>query len=159
MAVSQLFGAAVKRREDPRLITGGATYVDDIHLRNLAYVSFVRSPHAHARIKNVDTTAASRAPGVIAVYTGKDLVGKVGNVPTAWLIPNSDLKTPAHPPIAVDTVRYVGDAVAVVAAETRAAARDAADLIQVDYEPLPAVVDQEQAVQPGAPQLHADVPN
>src|SRR5437588_6745449 len=159
MAVSQVFGSSVKRREDPRLITGGATYVDDVNLLNLAYVVFVRSPHAHARIKSVDTSAAKQVPGVVSVVTGKDLVGKVGNIPTAWLIPNSDLKTPAHPPIAVDVVRYVGDAVAAVTADSRAAARAAAYLIQVDYEPLPAIVDQEKAVQPGAPQLHADVPN
>src|SRR5438034_11427498 len=111
MAVSKIFGSSVKRREDPRLITGGATYTDDLKLPNLAYAAFVRSPHAHARIKSVNTAAASAAPGVVAVYTGADLVGKVGNIPTAWLLPNSDLKTPAHPPLAVDTVRYVGDGV------------------------------------------------
>jgi carbon-monoxide dehydrogenase large subunit len=159
MAVSSIFGAAVKRREDPRLITGGATYVDDIQLPNLGYVAFVRSPHAHARIKGIDTSTAKAVPGVAAVVTGRDLVGKVGNVPTAWLIPNSDLKTPAHPPLAVDTTRYVGDAVAAVVADSRGAARDAAALVAVDYEPLPAVTNQEEAVKEGAPQLHPDVPN
>src|SRR5262249_16833040 len=131
MAVSKIFGAAVKRREDPRLITGGATYTDDLKLPNLAYAAFARSPHAHARIKSIDTAAARPVPGVVAVLTGQDLVGKVGNIPTAWLIPGSDLKTPAHPPVAIDTVRYVGDAVAVVVAESRSAARDAANLVQV----------------------------
>jgi carbon-monoxide dehydrogenase large subunit len=159
MAVSKIFGAAVKRREDPRLITGGATYTDDLKLPNLAYAAFARSPHAHARIKSIDTKAASAVPGVVTVLTGKDLVGKVGNIPTAWLLPNSDLKTPAHPPIAVDTVRYVGDAVAVVVADSRSAARDAASLVEVDYEPLSAIVDQEKAIESGAPQLHPDVPN
>ncbi|MGH2458719.1 MAG: xanthine dehydrogenase family protein molybdopterin-binding subunit, partial [Chloroflexota bacterium] len=159
MAVSRIFGAAVKRREDPRLITGRATYTDDVRLSNLAYVAFVRSPHAHARIKRIDTSRARSAAGVVAVVTGQDLAGKVNGIPTAWLIPNSDLKTPTHPPLAVDTVRYVGDAVAAVVAESRAAARDAVDLVDVDYEPLPVVVDGEKATQAGAPQLHPDVPN
>src|ERR1017187_2706910 len=111
MAVSKLFGAAVKRREDPRLITGGATYVEDIKLLGLTYAAFVRSPHAHARIVKVDTSSAKAQPGVIAVVTGADLVGKIGTIPTAWLLPNADLKTPAHPALASETVRYVGDAV------------------------------------------------
>ncbi|HVC34695.1 MAG TPA: molybdopterin cofactor-binding domain-containing protein [Chloroflexota bacterium] len=159
MAVSKIFGAAVKRREDPRLITGRATYTDDVKLPNLAYVAFVRSPHAHARITRIDVSRAQSAPGVVAVVTGQDLVGKVNGIPTAWLIPNSDLKTPTHPAIAVDTVRYVGDAVAAVVAESRAAASDATELVDVEYDPLPVVVDQEKATQPGAPQLHPDVPN
>src|SRR5207237_5718354 len=99
---------------------------------NLAYAAFVRSPYAHALIKSIDKAAASAAPGVVAVYTGADLVGKVGNIPTAWLLPNSDLKTPAHPPLAVDTVRYVGDGVAVIIADSRAAAKDAAGLVEVE---------------------------
>lgn len=159
MAVSRIFGAAVKRREDPRLITGRATYTDDVNPANLAYVAFVRSPHAHARIKRVDVSRARGAPGVVAVVTGQDLEGKVAGIPTAWLIPNSDLKTPKHPAIAVDTVRYVGDAVAAIVADSRAAAVDAAGLVEVEYELLPAIVDQEKATQPGAPQLHPDVPN
>jgi carbon-monoxide dehydrogenase large subunit len=159
MAVSRIFGAAVKRREDPRLITGRAVYTDDVKLPNLAYVAFVRSPHAHARIVRIDASRARTAPGVIAVVTGRDLAGKVGNIPTAWLIPNADLKTPAHPPLAIDTVRHVGDAVAAVVAESRAAAADAVALVEVEYQVLPAVVDQEKATQPGAPQLHLDVPN
>jgi carbon-monoxide dehydrogenase large subunit len=159
MAVSKIFGAAVKRREDPRLITGGATYTDDIQLPNLGYAAFVRSPHAHARIVSIDSSAAARVPGVAAVVTGRDLAGKIGTIPTAWLIPNSDLKTPAHPALASDTVRYVGDAVAVVVGDSRAAARDGAAAVAVEYEPLPAIVDQEKATQAGAPQLHADVPN
>ncbi|MCL4489829.1 MAG: molybdopterin-dependent oxidoreductase [Chloroflexi bacterium] len=133
--------------------------MDDLKLPNLAYVAFVRSPHAHARITRVDVSPAEKADGVVAVVTGRDLAGKVGSIPTAWLIPNSDLKTPAHPPLAVDTVRHVGDAVAAVVAETRAAARDAADSIEVEYELLPAIVNQEKAVKPNAPQIHADVPN
>src|SRR5437879_200960 len=159
MAVSKLFGAKIKRREDPRLITGRATYTDDLQISGLAYAEIVRSPHAHARIKRVDVEAARRQPGVVAVFTGKDLQGVINPIPTAWLIPNADLKTPPHPALAVDTVRYVGDGVAVVVAEDRFAARDAAALVRVEYEPLQAVVDQQKAMAQGAPQLHADVPN
>ena len=159
MAVSKMFGASIKRREDPRLITGKATYTDDMHRRGLAYAQIVRSPHAHARIKGIDVEAARRASGVIAVFTGKDLQGVINPIPTAWPIPNSDLRTPPHPALAVDTVRYAGDGVAVLVAEDRYTARDAAALVRVDYELLPAVVDQQKAMEPGAPQLHADVPN
>ncbi|HYM70568.1 MAG TPA: xanthine dehydrogenase family protein molybdopterin-binding subunit [bacterium] len=158
MAVSKLFGASIKRREDPRLITGQATYTDDLQLPGMLHAQIVRSPHAHARIVRVDTAAARRHPGVVAVYTGKDLEGKLNPIPTAWLVPNADLKTPPHPALAVDVVRYAGDGVAVVLAETLYAARDAAALVQVQYAQLPAVVDQEQAVRDGAPQVHADVP-
>lgn len=158
MAVTKLFGARIKRREDPRLITGKATYTDDLKLAGTLHAVIVRSPHAHARIKRIDTTAARRTPGAVAVYTGTDLVGKVGPLPCAWLIPNAGLKTPAHPAIAVDRVRYVGDAVAVVVAEDRYTARDGAEQIQVEYEPLPVVVDAERATRPGAPLLHDDAP-
>ena len=158
MAVSRLFGASVRRREDPRLITGQATYCDDIQLANMAYAVIVRSPYAHARITSIDTSAAAAHPGVIAVYTGSDLEGRVGSIPCAWLIPDSDLVVPDHPPLAIDRVRYVGDGVAVVIGEDRAAAADAADMVEVEYEELPAIVDQEKATQDGAPQLHDDVP-
>src|SRR5262249_21367183 len=153
------FGAAVKRREDPRLITGQATYVDDIQLPGMVYAAFVRSPHGHARITGLRTDAARAVPGVVSVVTGKDVAAKLGNLPCAWLIPGSDLKPPAHPILASETVRYVGDAVAVVVGETRAAARDGASLVEVDYEPLPVIIDQEKATKAGAPQLHSDVPN
>lgn len=159
MAVTKLFGAKVKRREDPRLVAGRATYTDDVKLPGMVHVAFVRSPYAHARIVRVDVSAARRAPGVVAVFTGADLAGKVGPLPCAWLIPNAELKTPPHPAIAVDRVRYVGDAVAVVIAEDRYAARDAADLVQVEYAPLPVVTDGERATRPGALLLHDDVPH
>jgi aerobic carbon-monoxide dehydrogenase large subunit len=159
MAVSKLFGAKIKRREDPRLITGKATYTDDLQPAGLVHAQIIRSPHAHARIKRIDVEAARRHPGVVAVFTGKDLQGKINPIPTAWLIPNSDLKTPPHPALAVDTVRYVGDGVAVVVAEGRYTARDAAGLVRVEYETLPAVVDQRMAVERGAPQIHTDVPS
>jgi carbon-monoxide dehydrogenase large subunit len=159
MAVTRVFGARIKRREDPRLITGTATYTDDIVIPGMCYAVIVRSPYAHARIKGIDVEQARRHPGVVAVFTGKDLEGKVNPIPCAWLIPGSDLKTPPHPALAVDRVRYVGDGVAVVVASSRYAAADAASLVSVEYEPLPAVVNQERAMQPGAPQIHDGVPN
>lgn len=158
MAVTRLFGASIKRREDPRLIRGTATYTDDLVLPGMAYAEIVRSPHAHARIVRIDTAAARRHPEVVAVFTGRDLAGQLNPIPTAWLIPNSDLKTPPHPVLAVGTVRYSGDGVAVVVAEGRYAARDAAQLVHVEYEPLPAVVDQVAAVGRDAPQIHAEAP-
>jgi len=157
MAVTKLFGAKIKRREDPRLITGKATYTDDLKLPAMLHAAFVRSPHAHARIRRVSTSEARNAPGVVAVFTGADLAGKVGPLPCAWLIPNAELKTPPHPAIAVDRVRYVGDAVAVVLAEDRYLAKDAAELVRVEYEVLPVLTDAEQATQAGAPLLHGDV--
>ncbi|MDP3773854.1 MAG: molybdopterin-dependent oxidoreductase [Gemmatimonadales bacterium] len=154
-----LFGSSIKRREDPRLITGQATYTDDVKLPGLTYAAILRSPYAHAKLKKVDTRAAKAAPGVLAVYTGADIKDRVVPVLCAWNVPNCDLKTPPHPLLAHEKVRYVGDGVAMVVAESRAAARDALDLIEVDYEPLQAVTDPEKAAQPGAPQLHAEVPN
>ena len=153
---TRIFGSGIKRREDPRLITGKSRYTDDMKLPGMVYMAVVRSPHAHARIKRIDTAAAKNAPGVVAVFTGADVAM---NVPTAWLVPNSDLKTPAHPVLAVDKVRYAGDGVAIVIADNRYRAQDAADLIQVEYEALPVVVNPEEAAQDGAPQLFDDVPN
>ncbi len=158
MAVTKLFGAKVKRREDPRLVTGKATYTDDLKLLGTLHAVIVRSPNAHARITRVDAAAARRVPGVVAVFAGTDLAGKVGPLPCAWLIPNSELKTPAHPALAVDRVRYVGDAVAVVVAEDRYAAKDGAEEVRVDYKPLPAVIDAEKAATAGAPLLHGEAP-
>jgi len=144
-----VFGSPLKRREDPRLITGQGNFTDDIQLPGMVYMAVLRSPHAHARIKRIDVSAARRAPGVVAVYTGKDLEGKMGTIPTAWLVPDSDIKTPPHHALAVDKVRYVGDGVALVVAEDRYTARDALELIEVEYEELPAVVDQEEAMKRG----------
>jgi carbon-monoxide dehydrogenase large subunit len=157
--MATLFGSGIKRREDPRLLTGTGTFVDDVKLPGLTYAAVLRSPYAHATISRIDVSEARKAPGVIAVLTGRDIEGKVAPLPCAWNVPNCDLKTPPHPLLAVDKVRYVGDGVALVVAETRAAARDAIDLIDVDYEPLPVVIDPEAATKPGAPQLHAEVPN
>jgi carbon-monoxide dehydrogenase large subunit len=157
MAVTALFGASVKRREDPRLLTGRGRFTDDIQLPGTVYAVFVRSPYAHARIKNVDVSKALQA-GALAALSGKDLEGKVGPVPCAWVITNADIKVPKYRPLAVDKVRYVGDPVAVVVAETPEKAHDCAKLVEVEYEPLPAVVNQEEAVAEGAPLLYDDVP-
>ena len=157
--MARLIGTSVRRREDPRLITGQATYTDDIKLPGLLHAAILRSPWAHARIRKVDVTRARQAPGVVAVYTGRDVAEHVNPVPCAWNVPNCDLKTPPHPLLAVTTVRYAGDGVAMVVGETREAARDAVDLITVEYEPLGAVVDPELATQATAPRLHAEVPS
>ncbi len=157
--MATLFGSGIKRREDPRLITGSATYTDDVKLPGMVYAMFVRSPYAHARIKSIDVAAARKAPGVVAVYTGKDVKDRLVPVPCAWNPPGCDLKVPPHPQLAWDKVRYVGDAVAMVIAETRAQVRDAVDLVEVDYDSLPATVDPEKATQKGAAQLHDEIPN
>jgi len=154
MATS-LVGSRIKRREDPRLIMGRGTYVDDVQLPRMTYAAILRSPYAHARIRSINVDRAKALPGVVAVITGADLQGK--NVPCGWTLP--DMKVAPHPALAVGKVRYTGDAVAVVVAEERYIARDALDLIEVDYEPLPVVVDAEKAIEPGAPQLHDEVPN
>jgi len=156
--MATLFGSGIKRREDPRLITGSATYTDDVKLPGLCYAMFARSPYAHARLTAVRVEDARRAPGVIAVYTGQDVKDRLTPVPCAWNVPGCDLKIPAHPLLAHDRVRYVGDAIAMVIAETRAQARDAIDLVDADYEPLGATADPEKATQPGAALLHDDVP-
>ena len=152
-------GSSVKRREDPELITGRGKYTDDFTLPNMAYAVIVRSPHAHASIQSIDVSAALALDGVIAVYTGADIEQSDagGVVPTAWLLP--ELKTPPHPILATERVRYVGDGVAVVVAESRYIARDAADLVEVDYDTLDAVVDPKGAAAEGAPQLFDEAPN
>lgn len=158
MAVTRMFGASVKRREDPRLITGQGMYTDDFKLSGMLQMAVLRSPYAHARIKRIDTSKAKAHPGVAAVFTAMDLEG-VAPMPCAWLIPDADLKVPVYSPLASDKVRYVGDAVAIVVADDSYIADDALDLIEVEYEELPAVVNQEEAIKPGAPQLYDDVPN
>src|SRR6266550_9347913 len=135
-------GQRLKRTEDPRLIKGLAHYVDDIRLPDTLHVAFVRSVYAHARIKSIDTTDALKSPGVVAVYTGKD-VAKVGPVPCASALPG--LKVPDYRVLAQDKVFFVGHPIAAVVATDRYAARDAVDLVVVDYEDLPAVVDVEEA--------------
>jgi carbon-monoxide dehydrogenase large subunit len=157
---TRLFGSGIKRREDPRLITGQAKYTDDFSLPNMAYMIVVRSPYAHAKIENISIAKAASMPGVLGVFTGRDLADAgFGNIPCAWIVPGSECKSPPHPPIALDTVRYVGDAVAVVVADSPYKARDAAEAVEVEYEPLEIVVDPVKATQEGSPQLHESVPN
>ena len=153
-----VIGSSVKRREDPALITGQGKYTDDLTLPGMTYATIVRSPHAHARILSIDASAAEAHPQVVAVYTGKDIQdsGVGGVVPVGWLL--EDLKTPDHPILATEVTRYVGDGVAVVIAEDRYAGPDAAELVEVDYEPEDAVTDVLAAVAEGAPQVHAEAP-
>ena len=156
-------GQSVKRVEDKRFITGGGRYTDDITLPRMTYATIVRSPHGHANIKSVDTSAALAADGVVATFVGSDLeAAGVGGLPCGWQVDfkNGDqMKEPAHPVLAVGKVRHVGDPVAIVIAETREQAQDAAELVAVDYEVLDAAIDMLKAVADGAPQLFEDVPN
>jgi aerobic carbon-monoxide dehydrogenase large subunit len=155
--VERMFGKAMKRVEDPRYITGRGTFTDDVKLPGMTHAVFVRSPHAHARIKGIDASKARAVKGVRAVFTGKDLADAgVNGIPVGWLLPN--LKTTDYRAIAVDRVRHVGEAVAVVVADTPYAARDAADLVEVDYQQLPAVADAVKALATGAPQVHDNAP-
>ncbi len=152
-------GQPVRRVEDQRLVTGRGRYTDDINLAGQAWGHVVRSPHAHARIRAIDTSRALAAPGVLAVLTAAD----TGSAAVPCFVPmknrdGSDAPMPAHPILARDKVRYVGDKVAFVVAETRARARDAAELVRVDYEPLDAVVDTATALEPGRPQVHEECP-
>ena len=155
---SRIFGSGIRRREDPRLITGSAAYTDDLTLPGMVHAAILRSPHAHARIKKIDVSKARAAEGLVAVFTGADTQDVLKPIPCAWLIPNSAIKAVPYPAIAKGVVRYVGDAVAVVVAENRYQAQDALDLIDVEYDPLPVVIDPQKAMEPGAPQLHADAP-
>jgi carbon-monoxide dehydrogenase large subunit len=148
-------GARIRRKEDPRFITGRGLYTDDVRLHATLHASFVRSPHAHARVRALDIEAARSHPGVVGVYTGKDLAeGGVNGIPVGWLLPG--LKPSNHHAIAVDKVHYVGEPVAVVIAESAYAARDGAELVAVEYDPLPAVADAEQALANGAPLVRTE---
>ena len=155
---SRVFGSGIRRREDPRLLTGTARYTADIVLPGMAYAAILRSPYGHARIRRIDTSRATSAPGVVAVYTGADVTSGLQPIPCAWLLPNANLKIAPYRALATDVVRYVGDAVAVVVAETEYAAYDALELIDVDYEPLAATIDPQKAAASGAPQLHPEAP-
>src|SRR5919206_2578088 len=158
---TSLIGARVPRKEDYRFLTGTAQYTDDVALPHQTYAAFVRSPHAHANIRKIATERAKRAPGVMAVYTGADLAAaKVGGLPCGWLITDVQgqaMKEPPYPSLAQGKVRHVGERVAVVIAETQAQARDAAELIEVDYQPLPAVVSAAKAK--SGPALHDIAPD
>ncbi len=158
--VPDVLGKPVKRVEDPRFITGKGRYLDDIHLQGMTHMAILRSPYAHANIRSVDVSAARTRPGVVAVFVGADIPWNP--LPMAWPAGGSagiqnNVSTPRI--LATDSVKWTGEGVAAVVAETAEQAVDALDAIQVDYEPLPAVVDAEKATQPGAPQLHDNAPN
>ena len=153
-------GEAVRRKEDYRFLTGAGQYTDDVNLANQTHAVFVRSPHAHARIKGIDTARAGSMPGVVGIFSGKDVEGKMGGLPCGWLITSTDgqpMKEPPHPILAQGKVRYVGDHVAIVVAETAEQARNAAEAVLVDYEVLPAVVDVRDAAKGTA--LHDVAPD
>src|SRR5262249_33068522 len=141
--LAKYIGQKVKRSEDPRLIQGIGHYVDDIELAGTLSVAILRSPYAHAKINSANIDAARNAPGVVAVYTGGDVAGKVGDVPCAAALPG--LKVPKYPVLAAGKVIFVGQPVAAVVATDKYKARDAAELIEIDYDPLDVVTDAEKA--------------
>ena len=156
-------GAAARRKEDYRFLTGQGTYTDDINRPNQTYAYILRSPVAHARLRGIDTKAAAAVPGVVAVFTGADMAADgVGGLPCGWGVNNKDgtpMFEPPHAPLATDKVRLVGDQVAVVIAESYGIAKDAAELIEVDYDELAAVVSGTEALKPDAPKLWDDAEN
>lgn len=156
MVISRILGARIKRREDPRLISGTAVYVDDLNFIGLLHAAIVRSPHAHARVTAIRTDVARRAPGVVAVWTGENVKNRCGPLPIGPRI--KDMKAPKRYPLVIDgVVRHVGDPVAVVVAGSPETARDAADLVEVDYDPLPSVQGPEAAMESGALIIHPDL--
>src|SRR5258708_2515778 len=157
-------GASVRRKEDLRFLTGKGKYTDDINRPGQLQACLLRSPHAHAEIAGIDTTKAMAAPGVAAIFTGADLQApdlKLGGLPCGWLITSKDgspMAEPMRPMLAQGKVRHVGDPVAVVVAETREQAEAAAELIEIDYRELPAVVASDEAIKPGGPLLFDAAP-
>ena len=156
MGIAALVGSPIKRREDPRLITGQATYVDDIKIPGMLHMMVLRSPYGHARINSINTDAARKHPGVVAVYTAADLKGVVGNIAIAVPLGKIAEGMGVRGALADGKVRFYGDPVAVVIADDLYTARDARDLIEVDYEPLPAAIDVEKAMQPNSPLLYEE---
>ena len=155
-------GESVLRKEDVRFLTGAGQYTDDVILQDISYTVFVRSPHAHAVIKKINKAAALAAPGVLAVFDGQDVAAdKVGGLPCGWLITSTNgepMKEPPHPILAQGKARYVGDGVAMVIATSYEAAKNAAELVEVDYEVLASVVDVRDAQASGAPLVHDEAP-
>ena len=158
--MASLVGSRVERKEDKKLLTGRGKYTADVNFVNQTFAYFIRSPHARAQIKKVDTTKAMKAPGVVSILTGADIANdKIGGLIAGWRIKSedgSDMKVPPHPPLASDTVNYVGDYVAVVIAETLDEARNAAELVKVDYKILKAVVSTKDAM--SSDQIYKDIP-
>ena len=150
-------GTSLPRKEDPALLTGRGSWTGDITPAGTLHLAMVRSPHPHARITGIDTAAARAHPGVTAVLTGADVDAEfLVGIPCGWPV-TEDIKVPDHRPLATSEVNHVGDGVAVVLADSAAAARDAADLVEVDYETLPAVVDVADALVEGAPLVHDEL--
>ena len=156
-------GQPVLRFEDPRLLRGQGRFINDWNLPGQVHAVFVRSPHAHARIKSIDTEAAAKAPGVVAVLTGHDVKADGLGMPKANMPrkrpDGKPMYAPQRPPLVTDRVRYVGDPVAMVIADSVAEAKDAAELVNVDYEPLPSVTCTADTVKPGAPAVWDDCPD
>lgn len=157
---TKVVGSAIKRKEDPRLITGEAKYLDDVQLTGMTYAAILRSPYAHAKIKSINTKRAQKHPGVIAVFTGQDFKD-LPALPCAWQAEAGRIQNNVNTPrvLEIDRVTHTGAGIAVVIADDRYTAEDALALIDVDYEPLPAVVDAEKTTFPGAPQIHENAPN
>ena len=156
--MAKTVGTSVKRVEDPRFLRGQGTYTANLQLPGMTHLAVKRSPHAHAIIKRIDATRALALPGVLGVFTGKDLIeGGCGTLPVGWSVPNQ--KTPDRHALTPDRVRHVGDGVAAVVAESSYIARDALDLIEVEYETLPLVTDARKAAEPGAPLVHPAIAN
>src|SRR5438128_11104004 len=156
-AAAAYIGQPLRRREDFKFVTGKGRYTDDLKVPGMLHMAVLRSPHAHAIIRQVDLSAAQASPGVRLALSGADLAGKIGAIVPNWIMPGT--KVPDRPVVAIDRVRFVGECVALVVAETQAMAHDAVALIDVGYEPLPAVVAEEAAIREGAPQPHDPVPD
>src|SRR6185312_8113563 len=153
--LASVIGQPVLRKEDARFLSGTGQYTDDVSLPRQTYAFFLRSPHAHATIRAIDVVKAKTSRGVVDIFTGADLTG-VNGLPCGWLITGTDgkpMNEPPHPVLASGKVRYVGDPVAVVVAESITQAKDAAEMIEVDYDVLPAVVNPVDALKAGAPQI------
>jgi carbon-monoxide dehydrogenase large subunit len=153
LAPAKEVGQARRRKEDARLITGRTTWTDNMTLPGMLHLAVVRSPVAHAKITSVDLTAAQQAPNVVAVFSGRDFAEEQGSIPCAWPV-TPDMVNPGHPSIAVDEVNHVGEAVAIVVARSKSAAQDAVELVDIDYDVLPPVLDMEEAVKDGADLVH-----
>ncbi|SFE42138.1 xanthine dehydrogenase family protein molybdopterin-binding subunit [Thermoflexibacter ruber] len=158
-----LIGQAVKRVEDKRFITGKGKYTDDIVLPNMTYAYIIRSPYAHAKILKLDTSQALAMEGIVAIFTGEDIAKSgVNGVPCGWQVnfnTGETMKEPPHPLLVKDKVLHVGDSVAIIIAESRALAKDAAEMVEIEYEELPCVTDPYKAIQKGAPVVHDIAPD
>ena len=157
LVTGRVVGTSVPRKEDRKLVTGNGQFIDNINLPGQTWLAVVRSPYAHARIGRVDLTKARELPGVVAAFSGAELASDwAGSLPCAWPV-TEEIRMPPHFPLASDKARHVGDGVAVVVAESRALAKDAAELVEVEYEPLDAVADVAKALDPRAPLVHDDL--